>query len=137
MDILSFTVIHLAQSRQVSEFEKNSLFLPNLEMNGSKFVLSKWLVQLFLYGKEESKTTKKGLEHYFSFAYMTSDLMFSFFIKSIIVIKVSPALSTTKVELISPSVPPTQLFLLFLLLPCHMVINGFVSPYSTGLQGEI
>lgn len=91
MDILSFTVIHLARSRQVSEFEKNSLFLPNLEMNGSRFVFSKWLVQLFLYGKEDSKTTKKGLEHFFS--YMTNDLMFSFFIKSIIVIKVSLAFS--------------------------------------------
>ena len=38
--------------------------LPNLEMNGSRFVFSKWLVQLFLYGKENSKTTKKGRSTY-------------------------------------------------------------------------
>lgn len=46
--------------------------------------------------KKKVKQQRKDWSTFFPFACMTNDLMFSFFIKSIIVIKVSPALSNTQ-----------------------------------------
>lgn len=90
VNILSFIAIYLAEvwgfgqsserdSRQVSKFRKNPLFLPILKINRNKFVWSKWLVSIaHSFGKGRNLSKDDWSMVYIFFAYMAKDLVFSF-----------------------------------------------------------